>query len=180
MEPISSMSTLFQDIQVLSVYTTHAVCPLKISKCSTVGWKKVFVMGNWSKGQTWLDWNSFLFFVYTYTHRVISHLFLCVCVFLRKSDGVDLKANLMYRARRKCASSQFRAVGFVIFVVDALSVSESMDSVDEDKKQYSQVIAANFKNPLLSFRGTNYWTLPFYPIITWQVYCIWHNYVTNC
>ncbi|KAI3450824.1 hypothetical protein Pfo_007489 [Paulownia fortunei] len=70
----------------------------------------------------------------------------------RKSDSTDLKAQLKCKARRSCSSSQFRAINFVIFVVNGLSVLESMDSDEEKKKQYGQIIATNFNSPLLSFK----------------------------
>ncbi|KAL3615925.1 hypothetical protein CASFOL_040219 [Castilleja foliolosa] len=70
----------------------------------------------------------------------------------RKSDRQDLKAQLRCNARRNCPSSQFAAINYVIFVVNGLSVLESMDSVDGKKKNYSEMIAANFKSPLLSFK----------------------------
>ncbi|KAK4409176.1 hypothetical protein Sango_0498600 [Sesamum angolense] len=70
----------------------------------------------------------------------------------RKSDSEDLKARLKCKARRSRSSSQFREINFVIFVVNGLSVLESMDSVDGKKKEYSQMIATNFNNPLLSFQ----------------------------
>lgn len=67
---------------------------------------------------------------------------------------MTLKAQLKCKARRCFYSSQFRAVDFVIFVVNGISVLESMDSDDEMKQQYSQMIASDFNNPLLSFKGT--------------------------
>ncbi|KAL8058007.1 hypothetical protein ABFX02_04G221000 [Erythranthe guttata] len=70
----------------------------------------------------------------------------------RHSDGTDLKARLKCKARKSSASSKLRAVNFVVFVVNGLSVLESMDSIDEKKKEYSRFIAANFNNPLLSFK----------------------------
>ncbi|KAL8496174.1 hypothetical protein ACS0TY_020043 [Phlomoides rotata] len=69
----------------------------------------------------------------------------------RKSDNMTLKARLKCKARRCFSSSQFRAVDFVIFVVNGISVLESMNS-DDEKKQYSEMIASNFNNPLLSFK----------------------------
>ncbi|EYU26986.1 hypothetical protein MIMGU_mgv1a020328mg, partial [Erythranthe guttata] len=70
----------------------------------------------------------------------------------RHSDGTDLKARLKCKARKSSASSKLRAVNFVVFVVNGLSVLESMDSFDEKKKEYSRFIASNFNNPLLSFK----------------------------
>ncbi|KAK4440504.1 hypothetical protein Salat_0385300 [Sesamum alatum] len=70
----------------------------------------------------------------------------------RKSDSKDLKARLKCKAWRSRPSSQVRDINFVIFVVNGLSVLESMDRVDGKKKEYSQMIATNFNNPLLSFK----------------------------
>lgn len=70
----------------------------------------------------------------------------------RKSDNADLKALLKCKDLRSCSSSQFRTVNFVIFVVNGLSVLESMDNGDKEKQQYTQIIASNFNNPLLSFK----------------------------
>ncbi|KAH6759733.1 hypothetical protein C2S52_009862 [Perilla frutescens var. hirtella] len=70
----------------------------------------------------------------------------------RKSDSVTLKAQLKCKARRSLFSGQVRPVDFVIFVVNGLSVLESMYSADEKKKGHSEMIAANFNNPLLSFK----------------------------
>ncbi|KAL3615928.1 hypothetical protein CASFOL_040222 [Castilleja foliolosa] len=70
----------------------------------------------------------------------------------RKSDSKDLKAQLRCNARRNCPSSQFTAINYVIFVVNGLSVLESMDRVEGKKKNYCEMIAANFNSPLLSFK----------------------------
>ncbi|KAH6803519.1 hypothetical protein C2S51_031766 [Perilla frutescens var. frutescens] len=70
----------------------------------------------------------------------------------RKSDSMTLKAQLKCKARRSFFSGQVRPVDFVIFVVNGLSVLESMNSADEKKKGYSEMIAANFNNPWLSFK----------------------------
>ncbi|GFP93505.1 hypothetical protein PHJA_001494900 [Phtheirospermum japonicum] len=69
-----------------------------------------------------------------------------------KSDGKNLKAQLRCNARRNCPSSHFTAINYVIFVVNGLSVLDSMDSVEGKKKNYCEMIAANFKSPLLSFK----------------------------
>lgn len=78
--------------------------------------------------------------------------------FIRKSDSVSLKAQLKRKARKSSFSGQVKQVDFVIFVVNGLSVLESMDSAGETEKGYSEMIATNFNNPLLSFKGTNYET----------------------
>lgn len=71
----------------------------------------------------------------------------------RASDCITLKARLKCKARRSFFSSQGRPIDFVIFVVNGLSVLESLNSADEKKKkEYSQMIATNFNNPWLSFK----------------------------
>lgn len=70
----------------------------------------------------------------------------------RKSDSTTLKAQLKCRARRSFFSSQVRPVDFVIFVLNGLSVLELLNSADEKNKEYSQMVATNFNNPLLSFK----------------------------
>ncbi|KAL8058008.1 hypothetical protein ABFX02_04G221100 [Erythranthe guttata] len=71
----------------------------------------------------------------------------------RNSDSTDFKARLKCKSRRRRSTSyKVRAVDFVVFVVNAVSVLESIDSLDENKKRYSQLIAENFKNPLLSYK----------------------------
>ncbi|XP_047941394.1 uncharacterized protein LOC125188528 isoform X2 [Salvia hispanica] len=63
-----------------------------------------------------------------------------------------------FKARLECmdweesSSGQATPIAFVILVVNGLSVLESMDSTDETKKGYSEIIKTTFKNPLLSFR----------------------------
>ncbi|XP_057808758.1 uncharacterized protein LOC131023231 [Salvia miltiorrhiza] len=71
---------------------------------------------------------------------------------IRESDSKTLKAQLKCRARRGFFSGQVRPIDFVIFVVNGLSVLESMNSADEMKKAYSQMIGADIKNPLLLFK----------------------------
>lgn len=39
--------------------------------------------------------------------------------------------------------------------MNGLSVLELLESYDGKKKEYSQIIAENFNNPLLSFKGTS-------------------------
>ncbi|GFP93506.1 hypothetical protein PHJA_001495000, partial [Phtheirospermum japonicum] len=70
----------------------------------------------------------------------------------RDSDSKDLKAQLKCKARSICSSDQLTAINFVIFVVNGLSVLESMDNIDEKKKLYCQMIATNYKCPVLSFK----------------------------
>lgn len=70
----------------------------------------------------------------------------------RKSDSMTLKSQLRCKARRSFFSNQVRPVDFVIFIVNGISVLESMTSADEKKKGYSEMIAINFNNPLLSFK----------------------------
>ncbi|KAL0459937.1 UNVERIFIED_CONTAM: hypothetical protein Slati_0620900 [Sesamum latifolium] len=89
----------------------------------------------------------------------------------RKSDSEDLKARLKCKARRSRSSSQFREINFVIFVVNGLSVLECMDRIDGKKKEYSQMIATNFNNPLLSFKESND-TATNLAIVDMLIYCL--------
>ncbi|KAG8371709.1 hypothetical protein BUALT_Bualt13G0116400 [Buddleja alternifolia] len=70
----------------------------------------------------------------------------------RQSDSEELKARLRCKARWSCSPGWVRPVNFVIFVVNGLSVLESMDGGDETKNWYLQLIATTFNNPLLSFK----------------------------
>lgn len=71
----------------------------------------------------------------------------------RTSDDPVLKAQLKSKAQRSTCSSPFRTVNYVIFVVNGVSVLESMDiGINEKKRRYLQMIAENFKNPLLSYK----------------------------
>ncbi|XP_051152978.1 uncharacterized protein LOC127266679 [Andrographis paniculata] len=70
----------------------------------------------------------------------------------RKSDNKVLRARLKCKNRTTPSFTKYRTVNFVIFVVNALSILEEMDGDAENKWQYSQMIATNFNNPLLSFK----------------------------
>ncbi|CDP03923.1 unnamed protein product [Coffea canephora] len=71
----------------------------------------------------------------------------------RPSDGAIVKATIKSKARRNGnLSGKARVVNFVVMVVNGLSVLESMDSYDEGKKLYNQMIAKEFNNPYLSFK----------------------------
>ncbi|CAI9107371.1 OLC1v1006709C1 [Oldenlandia corymbosa var. corymbosa] len=71
----------------------------------------------------------------------------------RGSDCSTLKTTMKYKARHYSnLSGKVRMVNYVIMVVNGLSVLESMDSADERKKLYTQMIAAQFNSPFLSFR----------------------------
>lgn len=75
-------------------------------------------------------------------------------LFVRPSDGAIVKATIKSKARRSGnLSGKARVVNFVVMVVNGLSVLESMDSYDEGKKLYNQMIAKEFNNPYLSFKG---------------------------
>lgn len=74
---------------------------------------------------------------------------------VRASDGAILKATMKCKARcNGNISGKIRAVNFVIMVVNGLSVLESMNSYDEGQKLYNRMIATEFNNPFLSFKGT--------------------------
>lgn len=77
-------------------------------------------------------------------------------IFTRASDSETLKARLECMDWWESSSCQATPIAFVILVVNGLSVLESMDSADETKKGYSEIIKTTFKDPLLSFRGTGY------------------------
>ncbi|KAL1557507.1 hypothetical protein AAHA92_08075 [Salvia divinorum] len=70
----------------------------------------------------------------------------------RESDSETLKARLKCMDREGSSSGQASSIHFVIFVVNGLSVLESMNSTDETKKGYSEMIKTAFKNPWLSFK----------------------------
>lgn len=72
---------------------------------------------------------------------------------VRASDDANLKSLLELKARQ-CGrrSGRVRGVNFVIIVVNGISVLESMDSDDEEKKRYNQMVETIFRCPLLSFR----------------------------
>lgn len=93
---------------------------------------------------------------FDFIHVEIAFYFLFYSAFIRASDCITWKARLKCKARRSFFSSQGRPIDFVIFVVNGLSVLESLNSADEEKKkEYSQMIATNFNNPWLSFKGTS-------------------------
>ncbi|KAG6417211.1 hypothetical protein SASPL_119364 [Salvia splendens] len=71
---------------------------------------------------------------------------------VRESDSETFKARLKCMDWEESSSGQATPIAFVILVVNGLSVLESMDSADETKKGYSEIIKTTFKNPLLSFR----------------------------
>ncbi|PIN00756.1 hypothetical protein CDL12_26740 [Handroanthus impetiginosus] len=70
----------------------------------------------------------------------------------RNSDSMALKARLRFKAQRSPSFSPFRGINFVIFVVNGMSLLESMDGSDEKKKDYLEMLATIFNNPLLSFK----------------------------
>ena len=84
------------------------------------------------------------------------HFFMLDFIFTRESDSETFKARLECMDWEESSSGQATPIAFVILVVNGLSVLESMDSTDETKKGYSEIIKTTFKNPLLSFRGTGY------------------------
>ncbi|CAI9778564.1 unnamed protein product [Fraxinus pennsylvanica] len=71
----------------------------------------------------------------------------------RKSDCSSLKSQLKHKAQKsRCDPSKVRKINFVIYVVNGLSILESMDGDDETTKSYTDMVATTFNNPLLSFR----------------------------
>ncbi|KAL2485946.1 P-loop containing nucleoside triphosphate hydrolase superfamily protein [Abeliophyllum distichum] len=71
----------------------------------------------------------------------------------RNSDCSSLKGQLKCKAEKsRCNPTQARKINFVVFVVNGLSMLESMDGDDETKKSYTDVIVTTFNNPLLSFK----------------------------
>lgn len=46
-----------------------------------------------------------------------------------------------------------RPVNFVVFVVNALSVLESMEGEDETMKPHTETVSKAFNSPFLSFKG---------------------------
>lgn len=69
----------------------------------------------------------------------------------RKSDSLYVKAQLKRKARQSC-HGQVRAINFVVFVVNGISILESMGSDDGTNHEYTQMIATTFNNPFLSFK----------------------------
>lgn len=69
----------------------------------------------------------------------------------RKSDSLYVKAQLKFKARHSCRG-QVRAINFVIFVVNGISILEAMSSDDGTDNGYTQMINKTFNNPFLSFK----------------------------
>ncbi|XP_073135325.1 uncharacterized protein [Henckelia pumila] len=69
----------------------------------------------------------------------------------RKSDSLCVKTQLKCKARQSCRG-QIRAINFVIFVVNGISILESMGSDDGTNNGLTQMIATTFNNPFLSFK----------------------------
>ncbi|CAA2978154.1 Serine threonine- kinase MHK [Olea europaea subsp. europaea] len=71
----------------------------------------------------------------------------------RNSDCPNLKGQLKHKAQKsRHDPSKVRKINFVIFVVNGLTILESMDVDDETAKSYTDMVATTFNNPLLSFR----------------------------
>ncbi|OWM62767.1 hypothetical protein CDL15_Pgr020061 [Punica granatum] len=69
------------------------------------------------------------------------------------SDDPDLRKRMKYKARQKGhPSSAIRAVNFVIFVVDGLSVLKSMEGKDDGACPYMDMVATMFNLPYQSFK----------------------------
>ncbi|KZV35227.1 hypothetical protein F511_42300 [Dorcoceras hygrometricum] len=69
----------------------------------------------------------------------------------RKSDSSYVKVRLKRKARQNC-HGEVRAVNFVIFVVNGITIFESIGSDNGTNNGYTQMIATTFNNPLLSFK----------------------------
>ncbi|XP_073301928.1 uncharacterized protein [Primulina huaijiensis] len=69
----------------------------------------------------------------------------------RKSDSLYVKAQLKFKARQSCRG-QVRAINFVIFVVDGISILEAMGSSDGTNNGYTHMTDTTFNNPFLSFK----------------------------
>ncbi|KAL6955687.1 cyclin-dependent kinase [Sarracenia purpurea var. burkii] len=71
---------------------------------------------------------------------------------IRDSDSSYLKTRMKYSARQSgYSSSKIRMVNYVIFVINGVSVLKSLYR-DDEAKQYTEMVAATFSCPFLSFR----------------------------
>jgi hypothetical protein len=72
---------------------------------------------------------------------------------IRDSDSSNLKTRLKCKARQSgYGSREIRMVNFVIFVVNGVSILKSMYADDGAEKHYSEMVAATFSCPFLSFK----------------------------
>lgn len=62
-------------------------------------------------------------------------------------------------------SSAIRKVNFVIFVVNGLPVLEALESEEDAKTQYTQMIASMFNCPFLAFKGILDVVFSYLPIV---------------
>ncbi|XP_031099901.1 uncharacterized protein LOC116004107 [Ipomoea triloba] len=75
---------------------------------------------------------------------------------MRDSDNVAGSTT-----RMKYSPAVARPINFVVFVVNAVSVLESMEGRDETEKRYTQVVSKAFNRPFLSFKSINFNLPPF-------------------
>ncbi|KAL6217777.1 hypothetical protein ACLB2K_010994 [Fragaria x ananassa] len=72
---------------------------------------------------------------------------------IRDSDNQNLRTAMMCKAHDNVdLSSAIRKVNFVIFVVNGLPVLEALESEEDAKTQYTQMIASMFNCPFLAFK----------------------------
>ncbi|EPS71715.1 hypothetical protein M569_03045, partial [Genlisea aurea] len=71
----------------------------------------------------------------------------------RRSDSAELRARLKLKAKRAAAPPiESRTVDFVIFVVNAISIMESMNDDGNEAGHLKTIIVSCYDNALLSFR----------------------------
>lgn len=72
---------------------------------------------------------------------------------IRNSDSSAVRGRMKCKSRHNgLVSPETRMVNFVIYVANGVSVLKSMDGDGEADKDYSQMIAATFNCPYLSFK----------------------------
>lgn len=67
-------------------------------------------------------------------------------------------------------SPETRIVNFVIYVANGVSVLKSMDGDGEADKDYSQMIAATFNCPYLSFKGINFSSFTYSVLVALSIF----------
>lgn len=107
-------------------------------------------------GELVIRWGFNTFFVDDRTwfiFQVVCELFLALA--FRESDDSDLRTRLKYKAHwQGHPPSTIRAVNFVIFVVNGLSILKSMEGKDDHDVSYMDMVATTYNLPHLSFKGT--------------------------
>lgn len=88
---------------------------------------------------------------YLFNHLKVA---LLIILFIRASDDGILESRMKCKARQiGDQNAKVRMVNFVIMVVNAISVLESMERGHAETKRYTKIIAEAFNNPFLSFKG---------------------------